>query len=507
MSPQNPGQDLVHDQMLIRMALSVRMAWNCRRLRIRARPELLDELSEHVLLSLPEPMNLAEMELFADFCFTDLLDRVRLGRYRGPQGDAVSKLQISDGWRRSIEAACDPVALAVFHLRYSDGLHPETVARAADLDISEVQAAIEGLREIMRLEATAHGLEAELLTPGWLDTLLSRVASASGEDCPEPYVLAGLALGLEESRAPVGVRKHVGGCPRCARAVRLLRAGALDPRFFVTPPPGLQHTPTVTLVALHFHPAARHHIRDFVAALGSGARLAGADSILVDVDQVPAWDQVVIQRVRMGLPKRDHIRGAVTRAAGRWGARCILGPAPVLALETSRSRPWGDIDGITSLPEPLPPPPSVARWWSSAIAAGLLALAVGLLVLVEGGAHATYAFETEESWDAGGLSVRFDVDDMACLNAYRIGPAGVQVELESLSAADKARFATGEGDFELKVGTGGLVLVSSPEPLVGIQGLVMGSPETASGRSAIRNQVRARYPEADVAVFSAIPPS
>jgi hypothetical protein len=504
---QNPGQDLARDQMLIRMALSVRMAWNLRRLRIKVRPELLDELDDHVLSSLPEPMSLSEMELFADFCFADFLDRVRQACYRGPQGDAVSKLPISDTWRRSIEAACDPIALSVFRLRFGDGLHPELVARTAQLDISEVQAAIEGLREIMRLEGAAHGLEADLLTPAWLDTLLSRVASTSGEDCPEPGLLAALALGLDTGTGPNQARKHVGACPRCARAIRLLRAGVLEPRHFTSAPPVHRYPHTLTLVALHLHPTARHHRRDLLAALGDGARTAGNDSILVDAERVPAWDQVVLQRVRMGLPRREHIRGAVTRAPGLWGARCILGPAPVLALETSRSRPWGEIDGIPNLPESLPPPPNVARWWSSAIAAGLLALAVGLLVLMGGGTRATYSFESKEFWGSNGLTVRFDIDDMAFLNAYQFTPAGIKVELESRTAADKAAFATGEGDFELEVAPGGLVLVASPEPLIGIQGLVVGSPDTAAGRSTIKNQVRARYPDADVAVFSGTPPS
>jgi hypothetical protein len=179
----------------------------------------------------------------------------------------------------------------------------------------------------------------------------------------------------------------------------------------------------------------------------------------------------------------------------------------VLAIETSRARPWGEIDGISALPESIHPPISAARLWSSAGLAAVLALAVGTLVLWNREERAEYPLEADPTWEAGSLTVRFDVDDLAYVDIYAISTAGLRAEVVSRSPADKAALATGEGDFLLGVSGSALVLVSNDEPMGDLRDAIVGSVDSREGRQEIRKRIRARHPKADVLVLPAYPPS
>jgi len=409
---------------------------------------------------------------------------------------------VDEGWRQAIEAACDPLSLAVFRLRFGDGLSAPEVARRCRLDPSSLQAVVEGLRELVRSEARARTLSNLPVGIAWVDRLLARVAESAGIGCPSADQLSrragsGGADGAQDRR----VRDHIESCPRCARAVRMLRAGILHPRQLQAPPGGPRPEGRVSLLALHLHPRGRGHQKALVAAFGRGARRVGDDALLVDLGRVPAWKEILEQRVRMGLPLRDHVRGARVDGEGSWTSRLVIGPVPVAALEASRARPWGEVDGVAALPDPLPPPPSVARWWSGTVAVGLLAVLVGFWVMLEREDHAAFPLRVQAQDGGGALVARFDVDDRAFVNAYTLGSTGVVAQLESASSADKAAVATGDGGYELVTLDRGLVIVSSSEPIEGLDLVCEARDLVGDDHGRIRERIIALHPDSDVAVF------
>jgi len=488
------------DMARLEQVITIEMAWTMHQARIKVVDALLDEVREHVLLSLPTDLGLAEVGPWTRRLVADYLERVLEHSYRGPQPEQADLPAVDETWRYAIEEACDPMSLAVLRLRFGDGLSPADVARHCSLDLSSLQAVIEGLRELMRTEARAR-MGSAGGGVAWTDALLSRVVTAVGASCPDAAVLVGIVQGREAvSRQEQRFHAHASSCPHCARGVRLLRAGVLQPTHLQSDgadrPDGRVH-----LLALHLHPHARQHLRGLAAALGRGVLRVGEDSLLIDLGHASTWKQVLAQRARMGLPSRDQIRGALYCGPGRWTSRVVIGPAPVHALDLSRARPWGEVDDIPALPEPLPPPPSVARWWTGAVAVGTLAVLVGSWVLLEREDRAAYPLDAEISDGGGAVMARFDVDNLAFVNAYTFGPSGVVPELESATAADKAELATGEGDYELVTLDPGVVIVSSPGPIADLD-QVWRSPDLLTlGEAGIRERIQAIQPDSDVAVF------
>ena len=489
------------DLARLEQVITIEMAWTLHQARIKVVDALLDEVRDHVLLALPDELALAEAGPWTRRLVADYLERVLEHSYRGPQAEQAGLPAVDESWRQAIEQACAPMALAVLRLRYGDGLAPADVARHCGLDLSSLQAVIEGLRELMRAEARGR-----LGTVGggvaWIDALLGRVATAVGASCPDAGVLVGIVRGREpQSPHEQRLHGHASSCPHCARGVRLLRAGILRPEHLVGRGRTQRPDDVVHLLALHLHPRARQHLRGLVGALGRGVLRVGEDSMLVDLSRTPAWKDVLAQRARMGLPSRDQLRGALYRGPGRWTSRVVIGPAPVTALDLSRARPWGEVDDIPALPDPLPPPPSVARWWSGAVAVGTIAVLVGGWALLEREDRAAYPLEAEISDGGGAVVARFDVDDLAYVNAYTFGPGGVEPQLESAAAADKAVLATGEGDFQLVTLDPGVVIVSSPGPIADLEQVWRSRDLLSQGEAGIRERILAIQPDSDVAVF------
>ncbi len=480
---------------------TIELAWTLHQARIRVVDALLEEVQEHVLLCLPDAVVLSELGPLTRRFVADYLERVLEHSYRGPQAEQAGLPAVDESWRDAVERSCDPMSLAVFRLRYGDGLPPAEVGRHCGLDLSSLQAVIEGLRELMREEVRVRTGSAGVGV-AWIDALLTRVATAAGESCPDAAVLVSIAQELEPvSRQERRLRAHVDACPHCARGVRLLRAGILRPDHLLSTEGLASAEDEVQLLAVHLHPQARQHLRGLAGAFGRAVLRVGEDSLLVNIARAPEWKEVLAERTRMGLPSRDQLRGALYRGRGRWTSRVVIGPAPITALELSRAKPWGEVDDIPSLPEPLPPPPSVARWWTGAVAVGTLAVLLGSWVLLEREDLASFPLDARLIDGGGAVVARFDVDDRAYVNIYSIGPDGITARLESSTAADKMDLATGEGDFELITLEQGLVIVSAPAPIGDLAQVWTGLDLSVGGAEAIRQRISNLHPDSDVAVF------
>lgn len=486
----------------VHQVVTIEAAWCLHRARIRLSDALLDEVREHVLLSVPRDAALSDLGPLTERFVADYLDRVMEHGYRGPPPVPSGLPRVDESWRQALEQACDPLSLAILRLYHGDGLPEGQVARQCGVDVGTVHAVREGLRELVRAEARARLRTPLTPGPAWADALLTRVASAFGANCPDAILLLPISSGGEpdggqERRA----REHAQGCPHCSRAVRLLRAGLLSASQIASTEPPRPAEATVGLLALLLHPHARQHLKGLMAALRPGVLRVGDDALLVDVGRVPGWKDALAERVRMGLPSRDHLRGAFVRGSGRWSARVVLGAAPLHALDRARARPWGEVDDIPALPDPMPPPPSVARWWSGAVAVGAVAVLVGTWTLIGRRSEAVFPLDVRIVRGGGAVTARFEVDDRAYVNAYVLGPRGVVTELESKSAADKADIATDDGAFELVTFQPGLIIVSAPAPVDDLAPVFASADLRSGGGRQLRERILSLHPESDVAVF------
>ncbi len=494
--------EFASDPNLLWRAVTVRVAWDLRTAGLRVAPALLAEARRHVFLSLPSPGDLSVVEDLASELLRDFLARARTASYLGGASSDSLPPQVDIHWRHSIEKACDNVALVVLRLVFGDGFSTSRLAMDYSLDPSTVQAAMDGLRMLARAEVSARTGHQAPLRVAWLDALLARIANASGAACPPPARLLhqtplNAAKGLPGREA----REHIDDCPRCARMLRLIRAGILSHADLEAPSDFPFERQRLRVLALHFLPRFRCHRQAMVAALGSGARAVEHDSVLVDLNRVRNWRQIIEKRVRMGLPPRDQLRGGIAEAPGFWGRWAVAGPAPVKALDASRSRTWGEVDEIRVLPAPLPPPPNVARLWSTAIGVGMLALAAGVLVLIPDSPPASYPLTTRVHPGGGGITVRFDVDDEAYVYAYTVDGDRVEARLESTSKAEKASLATGAGDYMLVALADELILVSSSAPLDALHDDVALLVDEHLPPRELRQRLKALYGKADIAVF------
>lgn len=502
-------------------AMTVRIAWELHRAGVRVAPGVVRAARKHLLLSMERitAVDVDALEWRATAATMEFLGRVRHGRYArwSPPHTDLPRVDVS--WRRSVEAACDPLSLVVLRLHYGDGLSREVIGRRAEVDPSALQASVEGLREVVRMEVRRREHREPPAGHGWVDALLQHVAVVSGARCP-PVSEVGTwgRLEAEQQADYPDIRRHVESCPRCTRLVRLLRAGLLREELFAVPDPFPPPQERMELLALHLHPEVRRHRDALARALGDRARCAGEDSILLELtpetgegsEDAPGggldWERIVTRRVRMGLPSRDHIRGAKVEGPGAKTTRTLLGPAPLAALEASRARPWGEIDGMEELPDPLPPPPSVARWWTTAALFALLAMVVMAAVLLREDRDLPYPIEARVHRGGGGITLRFDVDDRAWLNIYAWRGLELEPLLVSRNLADKGDLATGYGSYDLVTLDGGLVLVSAPEPLDDLDDI---EKLWATGRMTpelFETRVRSLHPRADVLMVPARAP-
>ena len=468
--------------------VTIRVAWELVLAGVPVRPEVLAEAREHVLRCLPPGVGAAEGEELAVTHVAEWLDRVRRGRYRHVPPDPDSALPLTASWRHRLSASLDQVADAVFRLHYGDGFTLEAVGRSAALDPSLLEGARGGIRETLRAIAAEEGISLS----GWsierLDTLAGRVARLPEPGCPGP-----VGLLTDEGRT------HADGCPRCSRAVRLVRGGILSPGdLFAPDAEQVRPTQRRRVLALLLHPDGRRHRTALVGALAGHGLPVGGDAWVIDDSDVDAVGQALHALALEGTPARHHLRGALYTGSGRWIRGRLVGPLPLLAVEAARSRPWGEVMGVPELPPPLPPAPQATRWWLAAGALGLLAIATGFQVLHAPAQPPIYPLQTDFHRDAGGWEVRFDTDELAVLDVV-VRREGRLELVEHDVRAGKGAWATGEGDYRLKLPGQDIVVISSAHGIPSLPALVADARRSADPLATLAAEIQASEPRAAIA--------
>jgi hypothetical protein len=443
-----------------------------------------------VLRCLPEGAGVDEAERVAPHLVRDYLVRVKEGKVRRFTPDPDASFEIPRSWRTHILADLDPLSDAILRLHYGDGVPLEQVEKQVGAYKSTVAAAVDGLRESLRAVGSRDGDVLAGWTDARVDRLLGHIANLAEPGCPGPGGL------LSEAG-----QTHADRCPRCSRAIRLLRGGVLAAKDLF-PPPGNTILPDTRegIFALLVHPDAQKHKRRMDELLGDNVVPAGPDCWLVTESKLSAVVPVLEALCEDASPPRHHFRGALVGGPGRWAGNVPLGMVAVQAIEAARARPWSDVGKVCELPAPLPQPPKATGWWASAGALALVVVAVGAFVLSPSAPEpltpldAAFA-STGTSWD-----VRFDTRDLAVVDLVALDGAGRLSVVRRDMRATKGTLSTGEGDYRMRVPGEAVAVLASPDGIADLDSLVDDANDEPAPLQALAKKVRAQNDRADVAV-------
>lgn len=465
-------------------AVTVRVAWELLLQGVQPRGAALRHAREHALRCLPAGVGLAEAEAVATQAARDWVARLG-GRYEPWVTDPDLSILPDPRWRLLVGSLPEPVHDMVFRLHYADGLSLEDVSMRTGVDLALLRAGREAVLEMARSVLLDDGVPVQDWDAARVDRYVRRIATAAGDVCPGP---GGLATELG--------RQHAEECPRCSRALRLLREGVLSPSDLFAPDEASPLLPApAPMLLVHLHPDGRRHRAALLAALGPERVILNREVFAVEVRDAAALRAALVELAEEGTPPASQLRLVTRPVRGRVGGGAITGLDVLTALQELHALEWGGARGWEALPEPLPPPPSAARWWMTALVAGLVAVAVGLWVLLPPRDAADVPLTVEPA--AGG--VRFDTDDEAWVDVVAIRGGTPSLLAHSEEPLTKAAWATGDGRYELPVEADEVLVVARSTRLDEMD-LVIAAQAGGTDGATLAERLRERFPGAAVAV-------
>ena len=463
-------------------ATTVRVAWTLMMGGIRVRPATLSDARDHVLASLPVGVSSDEAEQLASSLTEEFLSRVRGEVIRRHAASGPNDLTLHVGWRTELRALLDPVGDAVLRLHYGDGVSLEQVEQTAAIDLAALDASRAGIRDTVRRMAKRQDDGASSWSDVRIDAVLCRIANLPEPGCPPPMAI------LSDTH-----RKHADICPRCSRAVRLIRGGIIAPSDLIPPQEGTTVSSTLRVCAIVLHPDARKSKKKLEKALGSGAVSVGPDVWLMSREELVSASPNIRSLVVGGYLPRHHIRGALVTGFGRWSGGVLLGPIAVQAIEAARSRPWAEVDTLGELPPPRPAPPSPIRWWVVAAFFGISATGVGVQTFSAPKHQPDVPVEAAFNSVENGWEVTFDADDLAVIDVVSVledGPTVVHRDVRKR----RGEWATGEGDYRIYVPGSTVVILASEDGLPELETVVQRSRSKPSPMIFLEQWIRTEFP-------------
>lgn len=493
--PTEPSADAAADPAAqaaaqLYLPVTVQVAWTLARQRVGLKPKVIHEAREHVLRCLPPDCGVELAEFMTPELVLDWVGRLKHRRYKrveppmeGPWPELVPTL-------RALFAEMGELRVehTVFRAHYGEREPLEALARRGRSDLRRYEAARSQLRARVRaLTVAALGEGAEWETAR-IDHLLRRLANVGVPGGPGPM---GLATPAAEQHARL--------CARTARAIRLVQSRRLDHRLLFPPKdqPLVPDTQAGAL-ALLLHPDARRFARRLERLLGERAIPVGDDAWILAEEHVNDVVPALVNACLEGAPSRHFLRGALVRDAGRWSHQVLLGPLPLRAIEVARGRPWGELDGVTELPMPRPPPPSAAPWWVAAGLTWALTAATALLALRPSPPSLSAPVQAAFTATGGLVEVRFDVPDLATVELVALREGKLAVVHRGVMAG-KGAWATGEGDYAVVVPAQAVTVIASDGGVDDLEAILEQANARPAPFAALPGLLSAAHPEADLA--------
>jgi hypothetical protein len=467
--------------------ITVRVAWTLLALGIKVRPAVLRDAREHVLLHLDKATSLPIAEDLATQLAARYVARAR-GRWTADPWAQDAAMPLSPRWRRAVERAIDPVGDLVFRKHFGDGRPLEWIESRHGVDRLALEGARSGLREVIRRQAGIDGVPLAEWPSERLDRTIGRLAAWSPGPCPPLLEL------LEGAH-----REHTVGCTRCDRTVRLVRGEVLTPEDLVPPSLGARPDKTASVLLLQVHPDGRRHRAALARELPAPVLLLGEDLLALDGATAGDAARALVLAAELGVPGRDHVRGAVVEGPGAWSRQGLLGPLLDRGEAEARLRPWGTVDGIGELPGSIPEPPSARSWWMGVAVLAAMGLALLRWSTLPAEAATDRGLDVAFTEGRGGIWAEFDVDETAVVTVVRLtGDGELEVVSAGEGAGDKAIFATGDGRFRLHAPGRGVLLVATERPLVGLRSLLDAAQQRPDPLAELATAIAAAAPNADV---------
>lgn len=472
-------------------AITVRVAWTLTTHGVAVKPEVLRDAREHVLHHLDPILSTREAEDQAEALTVAFIARAR-GKTPVDPFAEDREIPLSPRWRSRLHRGLSRNASSVLRFHHADGHPLENIAKRLGEDPLAVEAAREGLREVLRRVAAADGVSLDGWTDARVDALLHRLAAMAPDKGPE---LLEVVDGLHP--------EHLPACPRSARAHHLVRTQTLRRQDLISPEGTARPIDRVRVLALHFHPDGKRHRATLAKELTVARFPVGDDLLLIDLRHEDDARRVIDLACELGCPRRDHLRGALLEGPGRWSRHGLLGPLVDEAASTVRSVPWGTLDGVGELPSSLPPPPSARRAWAAVAALSMVAAVVLHFAFRPDAAQVDHPLTATSISARQGVWLDFDVDDMAYVALLRVQGSQIDVLLDGANVSDKARYATGDGGYRVHAVGDGLVVASSAEPIQGLPAIVSAAHGASDPLAAMQDKLQALSDSIDVDVVRA----
>jgi hypothetical protein len=457
-------------------AVTVRITWTL--ISRGLRPDLVSDLRDHVFYLLPPetPAHVAEDR-------AELLTRAFIARARGqsleepwPDDWDVPPPLL---WRVRLHKGAQGLSQRVLQEHYANELDLRKVASRLQEDLLAVEAAREGLREIVRTTALGDGQTLSGWTEPRLDRLLHRLAALGDDDAPPLHEVA-------EGRHPAWVE----ACPRCRRAWSLVQQGILTRAELIPPSGGGRPRATTRVLALQLQRDAAS-FRDALRQELPSPRLSiGEDTLLVPADDLDAIAATLRLATELERPDRTRLRGVVLEGPGRWCKSGLLGPLHETVLQGLRGATWGAVQGIGELAPPLPPLPSPGRARLVAAATAVVAIALVRLAVLSAPERPAYPLDADFVAARGGWWVDLDVDDRAYLGVVVSRDGALEVRRAGDAVTEKAPLAVGDGRYRFHEVADGVLVISSPHPLA-LPALIAQAEPGADPLGALQQRVQA----------------
>ncbi len=469
--------------------LTIRIAWTLLTNGVKVRPAALRDARTHVLFHIDPTSSLPHAEDQATALTCRFVDNAR-GRRCNDTTALDAQMPLSPRWRRALDRSLTPLSEVVFKKHFGDNRSLDQLESRLKVDRIILDGHLGGLREVVRRSAVSDGVPLDQWSNERLDRLLVRLAAWSPGPCPP---LLDVIEGAH--------REHVAGCCRCDRTVRLVRASIVTVEDLLPPTLGARPRSEAEVLALHFHPDGRSTRRTLAEDLPVRTYPIGDDILLMDASKMDVIAPVLRTVTELGLPSREHLRGAIVTGNGVWSRHGLLGPLTEIAEREARFRGWGHVDGMDRLPDVLPEPPSARP-----LAAGVLLLAACTLLVFQAAfpplpSDAQFPLDAEFTEGRGGVWTHFDVEDAAVITLVKRGAEGLEIVAAPSSAAAKAMWAVGDGTYRLHTTGPGVLVVSTSQSVPSVEAMIATAERAEDPLTALSALVKDASPGADAKVY------